>query len=90
MLSLKPVVPVRLIKNAFQVRVAEAEAQGASREALAALLGRGRAKRGRFEGDLEIGQVSGGIDAVESVADIVSRIVGEFNGVRANLPGSLA
>jgi enoyl-[acyl-carrier protein] reductase II len=92
MLSLKPVVPVRLIRNAFQRRVAEAEARGAGREELAELLGRARAKRGMFEGDLdegelEIGQVSGAIRAVQPVADIVAEIVAEFNEARAALPG---
>ena len=95
MLSMKPVVPVRLIKNNFQARIAEAEAQGASREELAALLGRGRAKRGMFEGDmeegeLEIGQVAGGIHSVEPVSQIVAAIIAEFDAARAALPGSLA
>ncbi len=92
MLSLKPVVPVRLIRNAFQRRVAEAEGRGAGREELVELLGRARAKRGMFEGDLdegelEIGQVSGAIRAVQPVADIVAEIVAEFNEARAALPG---
>ncbi|HPE97902.1 MAG TPA: DUF561 domain-containing protein, partial [Chitinophagales bacterium] len=65
-LSLKQLTPVRLIKNAFYQQVKEAEERGASKEELQQLLGRGRAKKGMFEGDLEegeleIGQVSAGI-----------------------------
>ena len=62
MLSIKKVVPVRLIKNDFQKRIQQAEDNGASAEELAQILGRARAKKGMFEGDLnegelEIGQV---------------------------------
>ena len=83
MLSLKPVVPVRLIRNAFQQRVAEAEARGASPQELAEILGRARAKRGMFEGDLaegelEIGQISGAIHSVQTVAEIVEEMVREY------------
>ena len=70
-LSLKALTPVRLLDNAFARQVAAAEAAGESPEALQALLGRGRAKKGMFEGDmeageLEIGQVSGQIRAARS------------------------
>ena len=62
-LSLKELTPVRLLKNSFATKVFTAEENGASKEELLALLGRGRAKKGMFEGDmeegeLEIGQVS--------------------------------
>src|SRR5690606_37377943 len=65
-LSLKQLTPVRLLKNKFYNQVAEAEQKGASIEELKVLLGRARAKKGMFEGDLdegelEIGQVSGAI-----------------------------
>ena len=56
-LSLKQLTPVRLIKNAFFQKVFQAEQQGATKEELADILGKGRAKKGMFEGDLvEIGR----------------------------------
>src|SRR5210317_713211 len=63
-LTLKSLIPVRLIKNEFYHRVKELENRGATREELSELLGRGRAKLGMFEGEmnegeLEIGQISG-------------------------------
>lgn len=81
-LALKKLAPVRLIKNSFFHLVAEAEDRGASKEELATLLGRGRAKKGIFEGDLEegeleIGQVSSMINAVEPVAVIMKRLIRE-------------
>lgn len=83
-LSLKQLTPVRLLKNDFFNRVNELEQKGASSEELATLLGRGRAKKGMFEGDLvegelEIGQVSGAIDKIQSVQEIVNEIMEEFN-----------
>ena len=75
-LTLKELAPVRLIKNQFYDKIQKAYAQGADTEALRALLGRGRAKRGMFEGDLtegelEIGQVSALLRSVPSAAEIV-------------------
>lgn len=83
MLSLKQLTPVRLIKNAFYHRVTEAEQRCASKEELAQILGRGRAKKGMFEGDLEegeleIGQVSGLIKEIKPAAEIVTEIWEEF------------
>ena len=83
MLSMKALMPVRLVKNSFQQRVAEAEARGASASELANLLGRARAKLGMFEGDLvegelEIGQVAGAIRDIRPAADIISEIIAEF------------
>ena len=79
-LRLKPLTPVRLLDNPFAQQVAAAEANGADLEALSELLGRGRAKRGMFEGDLEegeleIGQVSGQIDAIVPAAQVVEELV---------------
>lgn len=82
-LTLKEITPVRLIKNSFYQRVAEAYEKGADQEELKALLGRGRAKKGMFEGDLvegelEIGQVSGMIDKIQPAAEILNEILAEF------------
>jgi enoyl-[acyl-carrier protein] reductase II len=87
MLSLKRLTPVRLLKNEFSAAVQQAEAAGAGDEALKALLGRGRAKKGMFEGDmiegeLEIGQVSGFIDKIVPAADVVAEIWREFCDAR--------
>jgi enoyl-[acyl-carrier protein] reductase II len=83
-LSLKKLAPVRLIKNSFFNQVQEAEHRGASKEELAALLGKGRAKKGIFEGDLEngeleIGQVSSQISSIEPVEVIMKRLIIEYN-----------
>jgi enoyl-[acyl-carrier protein] reductase II len=82
-LSLKKLTPVRLLRNAFYERVQQAEQAGASKEELAALLGRGRSKKGMFEGnldegELEIGQVSALISDVLPAADIIKNIMAEF------------
>jgi enoyl-[acyl-carrier protein] reductase II len=89
-LRLKSLVPVRLLKNDFALRVAEAEANGASSKELEALLGRARAKKGMFEGDLsegelEIGQVSAMLDQVESAEGILQAIWQEFLVEKARL-----
>lgn len=89
-LTLKELAPVRLLHNPFFQQVHEAYARGAGTEDLKALLGRARAKRGMFEGDLvegelEIGQVSGAIADVLPAAAIVERIMREFNEARDRL-----
>lgn len=82
-LSLKQLTPVRLIKNEFYQKVAEAELRGAAKEELLQLLGRARAKKGMFEGDLaegelEIGQVSALLDDILPAAEITGNIWQEF------------
>lgn len=82
MLSLKKTVPVRLLKNAFYEQVKRAEWEGASEEVLNQLLGRGRAKKGMFEGqleegELEIGQVSALIHDIKPAAAIVQELWAE-------------
>jgi enoyl-[acyl-carrier protein] reductase II len=82
-LTLKQLTPVRLIKNDFYTQVKKAEEQGASKEQLAQLLGRGRAKKGIFEGDLhegeiEIGQIAARIRAIKPAGEVVSDIWEEF------------
>ena len=89
-LTLKELAPVRLLRNQFYREVQQAYASGASVEDLRILLGRGRAKRGMFEGDLEngeleIGQVSGRIHDVRPAADIVAGIMQEFHEAKAAL-----
>lgn len=89
-LSLKELTPVRLIKNEFYNKVQEASLRCASKEELAALLGRGRAKKGMFEGDLvegelEIGQVSAMIDAVLPVSEIMNKLKQEFSETIKNM-----
>jgi enoyl-[acyl-carrier protein] reductase II len=84
LLSLKQLTPVRLLKNDFFEKVQSAELSGASKEELAALLGRGRAKKGMFEGDmsegeLEIGQISAAINHILPANDIVQEIMNEFH-----------
>ena len=82
-LMLKQVTPVRLLKNKFFEEVFQAEAKGASVEELTQLLGRGRAKKGMFEGDLnegelEIGQVSALIKEIKPAAQIIEEIIAEY------------
>lgn len=82
-LTLKELTPVRLIKNDFYKQLETAYAQNADAEQLTALLGRGRAKRGMFEGDLiegelEIGQIAGLIDAIIPAGKVVTEIITEF------------
>ena len=86
-LSLKRLVPVRLIKNEFFQKVSEAEERGAPRHELAEILGKARAKKGMFEGDmvegeLEIGQVAGLIDEILPAAKILENIVNEFKSAQ--------
>lgn len=93
-LTLKRIIPVRLIRNEFFRKVEELEARGASREDLLALLGRGRAKLGMFEGDteegeLEIGQVSAQIDAIKPAGQIVEEIIREFSQAKQELTGDI-
>lgn len=83
-LTMKQLTPVRLIRNAFYQKVQEAEQRGASPEEMKELLGRGRAKKGMFEGnmddgELEIGQVSVLVDRVLPAAEIVKKVWEEFN-----------
>lgn len=92
-LMLKPVVPVRLLKNHFYQQVADAEARGASKEELIQLLGKGRAKKGMFEGDmkegeLEIGQVSAMIKNIMPAKEIVEEIIEEYSKTRASIISS--
>lgn len=90
MLTLKEITPVRLIKNPFYSKVEKAYRDCASVEDMKELLGRGRAKKGMFEGDmeegeLEIGQISGLIDNIKPAAEIVNEVLVEFRHARQEL-----
>ena len=83
-LTLKELTPVRLIKNDFYKEIEGAYEKNASADELKELLGRGRAKKGMFEGnlsegELEIGQVSGLLNEILPAKDIVHEIISEFN-----------
>ena len=91
-LTLKEITPVRLLKNAFFDRVEGIYEQGGSVEELKDLLGRGRAKKGMFEGDLEegeleIGQISARLDHIEKAGDIVNSMMLEFGQVAKGFQG---
>lgn len=84
MLTLKALTPVRLIKNKFFNEINQAILSGATLEQQNDLLGKGRAKKGMFEGnidegELEIGQVAGLIDAIYPVNKIISDIIEEYH-----------
>lgn len=90
-LTLKEITPVRLLKNPFFEAVDAAYAAGASVEELKTLLGRGRAKKGMFEGDLEsgeleIGQISARLDRIETASEIVSQMITEYRTIAGNNP----
>ncbi|MEJ2883432.1 NAD(P)H-dependent flavin oxidoreductase [Pedobacter sp. GR22-6] len=89
-LRMKKLVPVRLLKNEFADLVAQAEASGASTEALMNLLGRARAKLGMFEGnmeegELEIGQVSAMLGEIKPAAEILEEIWSGFLAAKGRL-----
>jgi enoyl-[acyl-carrier protein] reductase II len=89
-LSLKQLVPVRLLKNQFAEAVEEAEARGAGHEELTALLGKGRSRIGIFEGDLEqgeleIGQVSALLKEIKPAAVVLEQMLQEFGQVKEKI-----
>ena len=89
-LTLKELIPVRLIKNNFYNQVQNLYQQKPSVEQLKELLGRARAKKGMFEGDLaegelEIGQVAGLIHQIKPAEEIVKEIINEFDKVKKSL-----
>ena len=89
LLSMKQAVPVRLLKNNFYEQIKAAEERGATKEQLLEILGKGRAKKGMFEGEmengeLEIGQVSANIKSIKPAAEIVEEIWGDFNEALSN------
>lgn len=93
-LLLKQLAPTRLVKGAFLNAVQEAELRGASVDELKALLGKGRAKKGIFEGnleegELEIGQIASMFRKEEPVADIMNGLVEGYRRAASRLPQEL-
>lgn len=89
-LTLKEVTPVRMLKNNFYNTLKLEYQKGTSPDKLRQLLGKGRAKKGMFEGDLdegelEIGQVCGLINKIQPVKDIVDEIVNDFKAASKSL-----
>jgi enoyl-[acyl-carrier protein] reductase II len=95
LLTLKELTPVRLLRNPFFDQLMAAYQNGASADALATLLGRGRAKKGMFEGnltegELEIGQIAGAFSEILPAATIVKQFIEEYNqALTAQHPFSL-
>ncbi|MCX6305049.1 MAG: nitronate monooxygenase [Bacteroidetes bacterium] len=89
-LAMKKIVPVRLLRNSFFQKMQQLEDAGASQEALRELLGKGRAKLGMFEGnmdegELEIGQVAALIGQVKPAGEIIREMVEEYEDARQGL-----
>jgi enoyl-[acyl-carrier protein] reductase II len=93
-LTLKELAPVRLIKNKFYNDLQELYEKCPTQEELKTLLGRARAKRGMFEGDLEegeleIGQIAGLIHEIKSVKQIIDEVILEFEIVKQEFSKSI-
>lgn len=89
-LTLKKLVPVRILRNEFYKKIEEAENRGASTDELKQILGRARAKQGMFEGDmkegeLEIGQIAAAVKKIQPVSEIVKEIITEFNEAKKEI-----
>lgn len=94
-LTLKQLTPVRLIRNAFYERVAQAELRGATKEELMALLGKRRSKLGIFDGDLndgelEIGQIAAAIREIKPAATIVQELWSGYERARTSIQDTAA
>ncbi len=92
-LSLKKLSPTRLVKNDFYNLVQSAEDRGATPEEMREILGRGRSKKGIFEGnlvdgELEIGQISSLIDNIPTAAEIVESLIADYNKKLEQLSGT--
>lgn len=89
-LTLKQLMPVRLLKNKFFQKISSAELSGAGVDELTQLLGRARAKKGMFEGDLdegelEIGQIASSLRDIQPAAKIINDIMSEYKLAKAEL-----
>jgi len=92
MLTLKKLAPVRLLRNKFFDQISNAQATGAGISELIELLGKGRAKLGMFEGnldegELEIGQISAMIQEIEPASEVLRKMVSEFMEIKRSLCG---
>ena len=90
MLTLKEITPVRMLKNSFFQKITALYENGVDVEELKTTLGRGRAKKGMFEGDLdegelEIGQIAGLINEVIPAAQIIGNLIEEYDQALKNL-----
>ena len=86
-LMVKEITPVRLLKNEFYNQIVSAYDKGATKEELLELLGRGRAKKGMFlgdleDGELEVGQISANMDTIKPAGEIVQEIIEEFQLIK--------
>ncbi len=92
-LSLKKLAPVRLVKNEFFKQVNKAELRGADPDELRELLGKGRAKKGIFEGnleegELEIGQISAQINDIPTVEEVMKKIISDYEQTKSDIVNS--
>lgn len=90
LLTLKAITPVRLLRNRFADQVQEAEKRGADVSELSSLLGKGRAKKGIFEGnlddgELEVGQVSASLQQIQPAGEIVNDLWSSYLATKSNL-----
>jgi enoyl-[acyl-carrier protein] reductase II len=90
-LTMKQVVPVRMLKTPFTKRVQQAEREGADKAAMLALLGEKRERRGIFEGNLEegmfeAGQGAGLVREILPAAEVVRRMMEEYHAVKGRMP----
>jgi enoyl-[acyl-carrier protein] reductase II len=93
-LTLKKLIPVRMIMNEFFQKISKAENEGASVKELLELLGQGRSRKGIFEGDLtegelEIGQVSALLKKIQPAKEIIDEIINEYSAIRTKLANSV-
>lgn len=93
-LTLKHLSPTRLIKNEFYSEIEKIEQQGGSIEELKALLGKGRAKRGIFEGDLkegelEIGQIASLFHHIQPVKEVMKELIDDYNSALQHMQDQL-
>lgn len=93
-LTLKHLSPTRLIKNEFYSEIEKIEQQGGSIEELKALLGKGRAKRGVFEGDLkegelEIGQIASLFHHIQPVKEVMKELIDDYNSALRHMQDQL-
>ena len=93
-LTLKQLAPTRLIKNEFYKKIEEAERRGASADEIRELLGKGRAKKGIFEGDifdgeLEIGQAASMLRNLQAVDEVMKELIADYRSAAENIQTTL-